>query len=207
MKLYTVPLSPNCRRVEATIRHLRLDVETISIDTSSGHMKSAEYLRLNPNGKAPLLVDGGFMLWESNAIMQYLADLGSAPAFFPEDARARADITRWQFWEALYFNRAVMSICWETLGKPMMGQGEADEHIVASSLSEFEQYATVLNDHLTDKIFMMGNKLTLADFSVGSISTFALMPGSRIPLDSFPNIRNWYQRLQTVPAWAETSPL
>ena len=53
MKLYTVPISPNCRRAEATVNYLGLDVEVISMDFLSGKLKSEDFLNLNPNGKVP----------------------------------------------------------------------------------------------------------------------------------------------------------
>jgi glutathione S-transferase len=74
MRLYYHPLSSNSRRVLLTAYHLGLNLELVSVDLSRGEHKTPEYLRLNPNGKIPILVEGGFHLWESHAIMQYLAD-------------------------------------------------------------------------------------------------------------------------------------
>ena len=78
MKFYTVPVSPNCCKAESTIYHLGLDVEIIKKDIMSGELNKEDYLRINPNGMVPALEDGEFKLWESNVIMQYLADKANA---------------------------------------------------------------------------------------------------------------------------------
>ncbi|GJL82344.1 MAG: glutathione S-transferase [marine bacterium B5-7] len=206
MKLYSAPLSPNCRRVEATILHLGLEIDVHHADFASGELKSDDFLALNPNGRVPLLIDDGFNLWESNAIIQYLADKAAAEDFYPSDLMARADINRWQFWESLHFNKAVSSICWETLAKPMMNLGTPDETIIAASISAFHPFANVLNKQLDNRAFIMGDTLTLADFSVGCYSIMALHPDSQVPLDDYPNIIKWMQLLERVPAWAQTAP-
>ncbi|KJV04997.1 glutathione S-transferase family protein, partial [Methylocucumis oryzae] len=72
MKLYHFPISPNSRRVVAVIHHLGLECELIALDLSKGEHLTPEFISLNPNHMIPTLVDGDTVLWESNAIMQYL---------------------------------------------------------------------------------------------------------------------------------------
>jgi glutathione S-transferase len=103
MRLYYHPLSSNSRRVLLTAHHLGLNLELVIVDLLRGEHKTPEYLRLNPNGKIPLLVDGGFKLWESHAIMQYLADKSLEQDIYPQDVSARADVNRWLFWSAYHF--------------------------------------------------------------------------------------------------------
>jgi len=206
MKLYTVPVSPNCRRAEATVYHLNLDVEIITKSFNTGELGKSEFLEINPNGKVPVLVDGDFILWESNAIMQYLADKSSKTDFFPQDFTKRADIVRWQFWESQHFNKAVGGICWETVAKPLMKLGDPDSSIIQSALTDFHKYAKILDQQLAGKKFIFGETLTLADFSVGCHSALALFPASQVPLTEYPNIGDWYKRLENTPAWAKTRP-
>src|ERR1700722_17763575 len=101
MKLYSIHNSNNCRRVNATIAHLGLEVEIIEPDMMTGDLKKAAYVALNPNAKVPTLVDGEFSLWESRAIMQYVAAQKPGNTLWPADSKAQADIARWQFWEAV----------------------------------------------------------------------------------------------------------
>ncbi len=94
MTYYGVIGSPNSRNVEAVINHTGLPVERKYLGFFDGDLKTPEYLALNPNGKVPSLTDGDFVLWESNAIMQYLADKAGDAALFPKDLRQRADVVR-----------------------------------------------------------------------------------------------------------------
>ena len=153
-----------------------------------------------------MLTDRQFKLWESNAIIQYLADKSSASNFFPKEVAARSDIVRWQFWESLHFNKAVGGICWETMAKPSMGLGDPDEGAIKTSTEDFHRFAKILNDRLDGRKFIMGDTVSAADFSVASHSALALHPESRVPLDDYANIKGWYGSLEEIPAWAKTAP-
>ena len=206
MKLYTVPISPNCRRSEATVHHLNIEAEIIGKDIMSGELGAEDFLALNPNGKVPTLVDGDFKLWESNAIMQYLADKSSDDTFFPKNGIERIEIIKWQFWESLHFNKSVGTICWETVAKPLMSLGDPDSNIIEGAMEDFHFFANILNNQLENRKFITGDVVTLADFSVGSLSALVLHPDSQIPLEKYPRLKNWYQRLEEVPAWDKTKP-
>ncbi len=206
MKFYTVPVSPNCRKAESTIYHLDLDVEIIQKDIMSGELNKEDYLRINPNGMVPALEDGEFKLWESNAIMQYLADKARAEEFFPKNFKQRMSIVKWQFWGALHFNRSVGTICWETVAKPAFGLGDPDQSAIDFALDGFHCCAKILNQQLNSTDFIVGNSPTLADFSVGDHSALALNEHSQIPLDEYSNIKSWYQRLEEIPGWEKTRP-
>jgi glutathione S-transferase len=208
MKLYTAAISPNCRRAEATIHHLGFAnrTEFIRIDIPSGETQSDAHLAINPNGKVPVLVHGDYELWESLAIMHYLAGLAGDETFMPTDNRSHAEIIRWQLWETCHFNRAVGSICWETLVKPMMALGEPDEDLIAKSEAEFRRFAKVLGGHLKDRKFLLGDNISIADFSVASHSALILNPNSHVPVGEYPAVENWLKAMEAHPAWAETAP-
>src|SRR5882757_5825345 len=140
MILHTVPGSPNTRKVEADILHLGLEVEIRPHNLFAGDLRRPDYLAVNPNAKVPTLVDGDFTLWESAAIMQYLADKPGDNTLFPRNPRTRADITRWQCWEGLYFNSALGTLAFETVAKPKHNAGPPDAGLVEqarASLSRF----------------------------------------------------------------------
>ncbi|MEN8800710.1 MAG: glutathione S-transferase family protein, partial [Thiogranum sp.] len=115
MQLHVVVGSGNCRKVQATISSLGIDVDIEYLDFFAGDLSRPEYLALNPNGRVPTLTDGDFTLWESNAIMQYLADTIPANPLFPREPRIRADIVRWQCWELAHFNNAFATVAFETV--------------------------------------------------------------------------------------------
>ncbi len=204
MKLFTTPISPNSRQVEAVVHHLDLDVEIIRKDIQSGELQSEDFLKLNPNGRVPTLVDGDFTLWESRAIMLYLAEKGGDNRFFPSGGVARADMMRWLFWEALHFNKALSAICWETVAKPAFNAGEPDPKIIEQGLEDFHRFAPVLNNQLEDKAFVMGDVVTLVDFALGSHSALVRSAQSQVPLGDYSNIESWYLRLDGVAAWEAT---
>ena len=202
MKLYSIHNSNNCRRVNATIAHLGLDIEVV--DPGFAGLKSPELLAVNPNGKVPALVDGDFKLWESRAIMQYLASKKPGNELWPNDAKRQADIARWQFWEASHLQPGTGAVAFEKLFKPFVLKQPTDEAAVKVGEKQFHAFAPVLTGHLEGKKFIVGDQLTLADFSVGACFSFAEPSG--LPWEAYTNIRAWYARLGEVPAWKATAP-
>ena len=105
--LYATPLSANGRKALAVSRHLELSPQVVLINVYRGEGRAAEYLAVNPQGKVPSLVDGDLMLWESNAILQYLAEAHGDYRLWSRDPRRRADLSRWLFWEASHWQPAL----------------------------------------------------------------------------------------------------
>lgn len=204
MKLHAIRASHNCRRVIATIEHLALNVQVVEPDMASGALRAPEYLALNPNGKVPTLEDGDFKLWESNAIMQYLASQKPDSGLWPEDARVRADIARWQFWESNHFSRPTGTLAFQRVFKKYVLKQEPDEAAVARAVKDFHKVAPVLNGQLEGRQFIVGDALTLADFSIGANLSHAA--AAEMPVGDYPHIQAWWDRLEAVPAWKSTAP-
>src|SRR6516162_42971 len=137
MKLYINLMSPNVRRVRLTAAVLGLTLEEKKLDFTKGEHKNPEYLALNPNGAVPTLVDGDFVLAESRSIMQYLASTKPESGLLPRDERTRADVTRWQFWDAAHFSPQVGTLAFERLLKGMMGMGDPDQRKIDDALKSF----------------------------------------------------------------------
>jgi glutathione S-transferase len=204
MKLYSMQPSNNCRRVNAVIAHLGLDVEIIEPSIMTGDLKKPDFLALNPNAKVPTLVDGDFKLWESRAIMQYLAAKKPGNDLWPSDPKLQADILRWQYWEAAHLTRGTTPFAFEKLFKPMFMKQQPDAAALAAGEKEFHTFAPVLNAHLENRKFLVGEKLTLADFSVGGCFSFAEPSG--LPWNDYTHIRAWWARLNEIPAWKNSAP-
>ncbi len=156
MKLYNLPGSPNGRKVEAVINHLGLKVNVVYLDFAKRDTQQPEFLALNPNGLVPVLVEGDFRLWESNAIMQYLVAKAGGSSLFPEDPTIRADITRWQIWEQAHFNKAFGTLVFESVIKPRFGMGEASQDLVAFCLADMARFVPVLDRHMAGREFVAG---------------------------------------------------
>jgi len=209
MNLYTTDISPNCRRVEATLHHLGLydEIEIVRLNLIAGEHQQDDGLRAaNPNCKVPTLVVADMNLWESNPTMIYLSDRAGAEDFCPADPKTRFEILRWMSWELQHYNRALGDILWETIAKAKFGMGEADQAVIDAQMENFRRFAAILDARLAGTAFLLGDKVTVTDFSVGGPSALALHPHSQVPLDDYPNVKAWYRRLETVPAWAATAP-
>ena len=205
MKLYTFPPSPNARKAAAVIAHLGLyDVEHELVRLHKGEHRHPDYLAINPMGKVPALRDGELTLWESNAICQYLADHGGDSSFFPADARSRADIARWLFWEAGTWLPVIDIFTNENVRKPMLGMGRPDPLKLADAEERFRPLATLLNDRLARRKFLIGNDVTVADFVVAGAATY--VERGNIPIADYPNIQAWWDRINAIEAWSSTMP-
>jgi glutathione S-transferase len=201
MKLYSIHNSNNCRRVNATIQHLGLEVDVA--EQQMGDLKKPEYLALNPNGKVPALVDGDLRLWESRAIMQYLASKKESPLWPKDDAR-RADIAKWQFWEASHLSKGTGAYAFENLFKKIFMKQAPDPVALAAGEKEWRLFAPVLDAQLASRKWILGNDLTLADFSVGACFSYAEPSG--LPMGDYGHIQAWLSRLGEIPAWRNTAP-
>ena len=202
MKLHVAPPSPRAFKVLAVARHLDLDFELVPVDLLNGANLRPEFVALNPNKKMPVLEDDGFVLWESNAITQYLAGKRPDAGLFPADPRARADVSRWQFWESAHWDRACAILLFERMVKQIFGQGDPNPAEIEKGEEEVRRYGAVLNGCLADRPFLCGKHLSLADFSVGAWLNYA--ERAQYPLSGFPEIRRWYGRLKEMPAWRES---
>ena len=201
MKLHTVAGSPNGRKVEAVIDHLGLKVETVY--HKFPELGSPDYLALNANGKVPALVDGAFTLWESNAIMQYLAEK-TGSSLLPRDPQGRADVLRWQLWEAIHFNQAFGTLAFETGPKQRLGMGPADAGLVATAKADLSRFAPVLERHIAGRQYLVGDAMTLADYAVITFESYR----AKVPFDwsAYPAINAYFDRMGKAESWVRTAP-
>jgi len=204
MKLYYHPKSPNGTAVLAVARELGIALDLQEVNLPGGEQKQPAFLRINPNGKVPALKDGDFVLWESGAIMQYLAAQKPGNSLWPADDRVRADITRWQLWRLGEWGRGSGILIWENLIKKFLSSGDPDPNKIKEGLELFDFGAAVLNGHLENRDYLVGKNPTLADFSVAVPLVYATP--ARLPLDPYPAIRQWYKRIENTESWQKTLP-
>ena len=202
IELFVFPPSPRAFKVMAVANHLGLDWTLRMVDFSKGDHQTPEYAALNPNRRMPTLRDGDFVLWESNAIAQYLAQKKPESGLFPSDERKRLDITRWQFWDLAHWDPACAVFANEYVVKPRLLKMEADPAEVAKGAEKFHRAAKVLDGQLAGRPFISGESLTLADFSIGSAMNFAAI--AHYPLEPYGEIRRWHATLAALPAWQDT---
>ena len=205
MKLYGFPASPNTWKVRALASYLKMPLEFELVDLTKGVQYSPAYLALNPTGRTPTLVDGDFTLWESNAILQYIAGKTATP-LWPNDSRARADITRWQCWQLAHWGgEACGPLTFENLVKKfVVSLGAPDEVVIAKATERFNKEAKVLDGHLAKRNYLVGDGLTIADFAVAAPLFHA--QGAGFPVAPYGHVRAWFERVSSLPCWSETAP-
>jgi glutathione S-transferase len=204
MKLYGFPFSPNTWKVRAVASYLKIPLDFEIVDLAKGAQRAPAYLALNPTGRTPTLVDGDFKLWESNAILQYVASR-KPNALWPEDARTRADIARWQFWQVAHFGaEACGPLVFQRLVKKVFNIGPPDAAVVAQAIDAFNRDAAMLDAYLAKQPNLVGNALTLADFAVAASLAYATE--AEMPIAPYSHLRGWLDRFTALPCWRETAP-
>lgn len=203
MKIYWIPTHAP-RRVAALVKHLGLPVEFVQLDLRTAEQRSPEYARINPNMKAPTLVDGDFVLWESAAIMTYLAGKAGSDMWPASNVREQADIVRWLSWNNSHWQPHIGQFYFEFMIKPIIGLGAADEALLKSKTPELLQAAKILDDHLAGKSFLACGRLTIADFQLASMASH--WREAHMPFEAFANIQRWLDRLMRIPAWSDPWP-
>ena len=205
MRLYQHPMSANARAVIMTIYQLNAPVELVHVSLETGEQSQPEFLKLNPNHRVPVLADGDFHLWESRAIMQYLADKTPGQTLYPTGARARADVNRWLFWSAQHFAPSISIFFWENVVKGMIGRGAPDPVELKRGTTLFNEFAAVLDAHMADRRWISGDSLTLADLSIAA--AYACAAPGKAPVAWYANLQRWFARVQTLECWQRSEQL
>jgi glutathione S-transferase len=198
MKLYDWPNSYNSKKIRAVAFETDTRLDLVPIDMSKGEHKTPQFLAKNPNGKVPLLEDGAFSIWESNAIICYLANLDPTHRLLPTDAKLRSNVDRWLFWQTAHLSPSIGKISYERLWKAKMGQGAADENIIAQAMPEVERFMGVLDSWLANREWVAEN-ISVADFALGA--TLSIRNDIQLDVSKYRNVVSWLQRLENRPSW------
>lgn len=201
MRLYYSDIL-SAARACAVAKYLNAPVSYVYLDFARRDQQKAEYLAINPNGKVPTLVKDDRITWESDAVIcQISEDMGAD--LWPHDAR-QIEITRWFSWNQQHFTRAGGALYFENIVKKRFGIGAPDMNVVEEALGEFRRWAAVLNEHLKGRTWLVGDSITVADFSVAMVLPYA--DEARLPLGEFANICRWHERMNEIESWREPFP-
>jgi len=185
VKLHSFFITPNNRKVEAFIKHFDLPVEIHQVSFKDNETKTDEYFAINPMRRVPALVDGDFNLWESNAILTYLATKFPETNMLPTDMKGRADADRWLHWQSCHL-------------MPAMGAlKQADE----KDLTTLNPLLDVLEVQLKDKDYILG-ELSVCDFAIASYLITKL--GRQLDYSQTPNVAAWRDRVLALKGFVET---
>jgi glutathione S-transferase len=188
--------SINVQKVLWCCDELALHYERVDAGGAFGLTRDPEYLALNPNGLVPTISDEGFVLWESNAIVRYLAAKHGTGTLWPEDLRERADAERWMDWQlgTLWANMRPVFI-----GLVRMPPEERDQASIEKFRTKTIESWTILEAHLADRAYVTGQSFNMADIPLGATAYRWLQLDVERP--SMPNLAAWYARLCDRPAY------
>jgi glutathione S-transferase len=200
--LYASPISPNSRKVHWALEEMGVPYTYKNIDLGKREQKQPEFLALNPNGRVPVLDHEGFILYESNAILWFLADKYGRGVIVPEDVSERALIDQWMWWQATDFGPGI--------GRPwlMKLRERFGQALDAARHKEHLDTATgplaLLENHLASHKFVVADRFSIADIALAESYGLADMAG--ISRAALPHLNAWHARLAERPAFVKTRP-
>jgi glutathione S-transferase len=162
-----------------------------------GSTRTPEFLAINPNGRVPVIDDGGFTVHESMAINLYLAKKYGgplAPQNLQEDTRA----TQWSFWVVTEVEKPLL---FAAANRALFAESSRDEVQAQMAVGKLDRPFKVLDAHLATHEWLMGGRFTVADLNVATVMDLA--PQCGIPLDAWPRVRQWHARCLDRPAAAD----
>jgi glutathione S-transferase len=183
--LHSFAITPNNRKVEAFIKHFDLPVEIHQVNFRLKETQTDEYFAINPMRKVPVLVDGDFKLWESNAILCYLARKFPETNALPEDIQSRADVDRWLHWQSCHL-------------MPLMGALKTG---VEKDPDAVKPLFSVLEGQLEGREYILGD-LSVADFAVAAYLMTKM--GAKFDYSEHPNVAAWRERIANLKGFVES---
>jgi glutathione S-transferase len=190
--------SSNVQKVMWAIGELGLPYQRIDVGLQFGGNNTAEYLAMNPNGLVPTIQDGDLILWESNAIVRYLANRYGAGTLEPADPNARARANQWMDWQLTVWTPAF----WNTFhGIVRTPKDKQDPVAIAKSIAESIAVAKIFDAHLGRSRYVAGDAFSMGDIPFGiRVYRFRNLVPNAPPL---PNIDRWYALIEKRPAYHE----
>ncbi|KVF54212.1 glutathione S-transferase [Burkholderia cepacia] len=192
MKLYGFA-GTRSQRALWGLKELDADFEFVSVNLLQGEHKRPEFLRLNPAGKVPVLVDGDLVIPESAAIVLYLADKYTEKALLPVDPALRAQAYRWVMFAVTELEQPLWRITRHSFLYPPEKRSPAD---IELARDDFRTMAAILDKHLEGREFIVGDTLTVADCVTAYLIDWA---GECNLIESFPQLRAYLERLYARP--------
>lgn len=192
--------SANVQKVRWALAELGLEYEHIQLGGRYGGNRKPEYLALNPNGLVPTLRDGDLMLWESHAIVRYLAAQYGPGRLWPDEPVARAECDRWTDWTTTTFQPAWIDVFWRFYRTPPK---QRDAAAIARGVADTEKCFAIMDDRLEKSRFLAGGELTYADLVAG-IPLFRWTTMGLEPRRSFANVDRWHAELHERAAYRDT---
>ncbi len=195
-------MASRAHRTVWMLKELALPFVHVPTHFMDGSTRRPEFLAVNPNGRVPVINDDGFIVFESMAINLYLAKKHGgplAPAHLREDALA----TQWSFWVVTEVEKPLL---FASANRKLFAEGSRDEEQAQMAVSKLDRPFKVLDAHLAQQRWLLGDRFTVADLNVATVMDLA--PQCGIALDAWPHLAEWHQRCLARPAavdWKDVS--
>jgi glutathione S-transferase len=200
LKIYGRANSVNVMKVLWVADEIGLPYERQDVGGAFGGNDQAWYLAMNPNGVVPTIDDDGFVLWESNTIVRYLAAHHAAGTLWPTDARARAEAERWMDWQLSTIAEGMRILFWGWVRTP---EEKRDYAAMEAARTATSRLWARLDAHLATRPYVAGDRLTVGDVPVGCMAhRWMVLPFRRDDLPELPHLKAWYNRLLGSSAYA-----
>jgi len=177
------------------LEEIGIDYEVQGVNFREKEHKSANYLKLNPNGKVPVMTDGDFAIWESMAINLYLAE-SYKPELLGKNLKEKALIQQWSVWAIAEVQPPLIEAFIQLVFVP---EERRSMEVIEKAKAKMPAMLGVLNDALTQTGYLVGNEFTLADLNVASVVTITEAVG--IELTEYKNILAWLKGISDRPAF------
>ncbi len=202
LKVWGRANSSNLKKVTWLCEEMALPYERIDAGMSHGVVNTPEYRKLNPNGLVPTIDDDGFVLYESNAIVRYLAAKHSAGTLWPNDLKVRADADRWMDWCTTTLWPAFRPVFWNLVRTPAdkRSQKEIDE-----GSQKTAELLGRLDSALAGRKFVAGDQLSIGDIAFGPV--VYLVQNVAFERPRLANYDAWYARISERPAFRKVVAL
>ena len=203
MKLYGNDFSPNSSKVRFAANLMGIDYEFQTVDLAGGEQRTEAFRKITPVGRVPVLVDGDFIIFESNSIMRYLALKVESP-LYPKDLKKRCLVDQWLDFSAIHMSAGAMSkIFFNTIVYKFIN-GTKDENSLKEGRQFLTNYLSIIETQLSHGPYVGGADLSLADLSILAI----LDPCEVVDFDlaAFPKVVAWRKKLQAQPFYQKVYP-
>ena len=191
--LYQYPSSGNCYKVRLAFAHLGTPYRCSTVDIMKGEGRASEHRQRNPNGKTPTLeLPDGTYLWESNAILHYLAQ---GTPLWPQDRLAASRVLQWMFFEQYSHEPYIAtSRYWLTLRR----EPDHPEARLTERQARGHEALAVMEQHLEDRQYLVGSAITAADLCLYAYTHVASEGG--FDLEPYPAVRSWLEGVRAHPS-------
>ncbi len=192
LKIYGADLSSPANKVRFAANAIGLQYEYVKVDLRGGEHQKPEFLKVNPIGKIPAMDDDGFKLFESNAMIRYLADKSNSP-LYPKGLKERATVDSWIDFGSMHVGAAMAKVTYNRVFAPRRNV-PIDENSVKEGISFLGRFLPIVDEQLSKDKFLTGNSMTLADINLLALLDPAEVSG--VDLMPYKNIIRWRNDLK-----------